>query len=187
MHRKPRTLVAAVLAGLAVMIAMSGCSPREPLPALASPRILIEKSARRLTLLDGETPVRTYHVALGDSSLGDKEREGDRRTPVGEFYVCVKNPESRYHLSLGLSYPNQEDADRGLREGLISSAEYGAIVAAIGSGRRPPWDTALGGEIMIHGNGAGRDWTWGCLALDDADIEEIYHAVGLGTPVEVRE
>lgn len=195
MHRHPRTvmLVAALFAGLPAMTAAAGCGPRdsaserEPLPAPASPRILIEKGARRLTLFDGETPVRTYRVALGSSSLGDKEREGDRRTPVGAFCVCVKNPDSRYHLSLGLSYPNEEDAERGLRVGLISGAERDAIVAAVLAGRRPPWDTALGGEIMIHGNGSARDWTWGCIALDDADIEEIYAAVVLGTPVEVRE
>jgi len=186
-HSTANTLVAALLAGIAVMSPATGCAPRDPLPPLASPRILVEKRARRLTLLDAATPVRTYHVALGDSSLGDKQREGDRRTPVGEFYVCVKNPDSRFHLSLGLSYPNEEDAERGLRDGLISQAEHDAIVAAVRAGRRPPWDTALGGEIMIHGNGAGRDWTFGCIALDDADIDEIYDAVGLGTAVEVRE
>lgn len=161
-------------------------APRDiPLPALANPRLLVEKSEHRLTVFDGDRPVKCYRCAIGGGRR-DKTREGDRCTPEGEFYVCVKNPDSKYVLSLGLSYPNLEDAERGLRDGLISRAEYHAIRHAIRVRGVPPWKTALGGEIMIHGNGAGRDWTLGCVALEDDDIRELYPAIPTGTPVEIR-
>jgi L,D-peptidoglycan transpeptidase YkuD (ErfK/YbiS/YcfS/YnhG family) len=84
-----------------------------------------------------------------------------------------------------LSYPNTEDAKRGLKAGLIAREEHDAIAAAIGKRATPPWKTALGGEIFIHGRGSGRDWTQGCIALDDKDIREIYRAIPALTPVEI--
>jgi len=155
-----------------------------PLPPLASPRVLVEKSAHRLTVYDGQRPVKCYRVAVGGGK-GDKVREGDRCTPEGEFIVCVKNPQSSFTRALGLNYPNIEDARRGLRDGLITPAQHDAIVAAARAGRRPPWDTPLGGEIMIHGAGQGRDWTAGCIALDDGEIVELYEALPVGTPVRI--
>ena len=151
---------------------------------LSAPRIVIEKSAHVLSVYDADREVKVYRAAFGPGR-GDKVREGDRRTPEGEFYVCCKNPRSRFVLSLGLSYPNVEDAARGLRDGLITRDQHDAIVAAIRSGGQPPWKTPLGGEIMIHGNGSDRDWTLGCVALDDDDIRELYPAVGIGTPVTI--
>jgi lipoprotein-anchoring transpeptidase ErfK/SrfK len=161
-------------------------APRNvPLGALTSPSILVEKSSHRLTVLDAGRPVKTYRCAVG-GGRGDKTREGDRCTPEGRFYVCVKNPHSKYVLSLGLSYPNEEDAARGLRDGLIGRAEHDRIVRSVQRRGVPPWKTALGGEIMIHGNGAGRDWTLGCVAMEDADIRELYPAIPVGTEVEIR-
>lgn len=157
---------------------------RIKLPPLTRPRILIEKTDHRLTVFDGNRPVKTYRCAVG-GGRGDKVREGDRRTPEGLFYVCVKNPASQYTRALGLSYPNVEDARRGLRDRLISRPQHDAIVAAIKKGARPPWKTPLGGEIMIHGAGNGRDWTQGCIALDNADILELYPAIGLHTLVRI--
>lgn len=158
-----------------------------PLPdILVDPRVRIEKSARRLTVFSDDTPVKGFRIALGGEPAGDKEREGDLRTPEGEFYVCTRNPESKYHRALGLSYPNEEDADRGLAAGLITKREHREIVTAIHRLQRPPWKTSLGGEIMIHGAGATRgDWTLGCIALDDRDIEELFTALPLGTPVDI--
>ncbi len=164
-------------------------SQEEPVPLprpLADARIVVTKAERRLRLYSGDEVVRTYRVGLGFSPEGDKEREGDGRTPEGEFHVCTKNPRSRYLLSLGLSYPNKEDADRGLRDGLISQAEHDRIVQAINGGKTPPWNTALGGEVFIHGRGSHRDWTLGCVALNDDDIRELYGVVPVGTPVTVR-
>jgi murein L,D-transpeptidase YafK len=152
---------------------------------LADPRVVVKKGERRLMLFDGDRQVRAYRVGLGFAPAGDKTRQGDGRTPEGSFYVCVKNAASKFTLSLGLSYPNKEDAERGLRDHLITRAEHDRIVAALDKHVRPSWDTALGGEIFIHGGGTASDWTWGCVALDDADIKELFDAVPLSTPVRI--
>jgi lipoprotein-anchoring transpeptidase ErfK/SrfK len=153
---------------------------------LAGPRIVVEKGARRLRLYASGELVRVRRVGLGTAPEGDKVRAGDRRTPHGSFYVCVKNARSAFYLSLGLSYPNEEDAERGLRDGLITRAQHRKIVHAIKRKQTPPWDTALGGEIFIHGNGSQTDWTWGCVALEDGDIKELFDAVPLGTEVRIE-
>lgn len=153
---------------------------------LVNPKIVVSKSARKLRLHSGGRVVREYRVVLGGDPVGDKERQGDSRTPEGEFYVCVKNEKSQFYRSLGLSYPNREDAERGLRDKLITRAEYDRIVRALGRRRTPPWDTALGGEIFIHGGGASNDWTAGCVALDNPDMQELFDSVPLGTPVRIE-
>lgn len=153
---------------------------------LVDPKIVISKSERRLYLYSKSTVVRSYRIGLGFQPTGHKVREGDGRTPEGEYYVCVKNPNSRYYLSLGLSYPDIGDANRGLRDGLITRRQYDEIVQAINGGRRPPWNTPLGGEIFIHGNGAKSDWTLGCIALENRDVRELYDAVPVGTPVVIQ-
>jgi murein L,D-transpeptidase YafK len=134
---------------------------------------------------DGQV-VRTYRIALGSNPSDDKVKQGDRATPEGDFYICVKNARSNFYLSLGLSYPNIEDAERGLRDKLITRAERDRIVRAIKNRQRPPWDTALGGEIFIHGGGTEGDWTWGCVALANADIKELFDALPMGTPVRIE-
>jgi lipoprotein-anchoring transpeptidase ErfK/SrfK len=158
-----------------------------PLPdILVDPSVVVEKSSRRLTVHSEGVAVKGYRIALGREPVGDKEREGDGRTPEGEFYLCSRNPKSKYHRSVGLSYPNEEDADRGLKDGLITKRDHRAITTAVHRMERPPWKTALGGEIMIHGSGATHgDWTLGCIALDDRDIDELFTALPLGTPVVI--
>jgi murein L,D-transpeptidase YafK len=153
---------------------------------LVNPKIVVSKSKRQLLLYAGGAVVRTYRIALGANPVDDKVRQGDRATPEGDFYVCVKNARSNFYLSLGLSYPNAEDAARGLRDKLITRAQYGRIVRALQSKRRPPWDTALGGEIFIHGGGTDGDWTHGCVALANADIKELFDAVPMGTSVRIE-
>ncbi len=152
---------------------------------LANPHIEVSKGKRELRLYDGAKLLRTYHVGLGFSPVEDKVRAGDGRTPEGEFYVCVKNANSKFYLSLGISYPNIEDADRGLRDVLITKRQRDQIAEAISAGKRPPWDTKLGGEIFIHGNGSSSDWTWGCVAVEDAEIKELFNAVPMGTRVRI--
>ena len=160
---------------------------RRPLKLpLASPRLLVRKAARRLVLYDGERAVRVYRVVLGFAPDGDKVRQGDGRTPEGDFYVCVKNDKSRFYLSLGLSYPNRPAAERGLRDRLITRRQHDRIVRAIDDRQRPPWDTALGGEIMIHGGGTANDWTHGCVALENEHIKELFDAVPMGAPVRIE-
>ncbi|HEV2880565.1 MAG TPA: L,D-transpeptidase [Pyrinomonadaceae bacterium] len=153
---------------------------------LVNPRLVVSKSKRQIVLYAGGAVVRTYRVALGANPSGDKVRQGDRATPEGDFYICVKNARSNFYLSLGLSYPNAEDAERGLRDKLITRAERNAIVRAIQNKRRPPWNTALGGEIFIHGGGTDGDWTWGCIALANADIKELFDALPMGTSVRIE-
>lgn len=153
---------------------------------LKDPRIVVTKSQRRLELYSDGVVVRTYKVGLGLSPVEDKERQGDRRTPEGEFYIFVKNDKSAFYLSLGISYPNVEDAERGLRQKLITPGQRDAIVRAISRKKTPPQNTRLGGDIYIHGNGAGSDWTWGCVALENEDIKELFDAVPVGTQVTIR-
>ena len=157
-----------------------------PLEPLINPRIVVIKSKRLLRLYSNDSLVRTYRVALGLSPVENKERAGDRRTPEGEFYISVKNSRSQFYLSLGLSYPNREHAERGLRDSLITRSQYNQIIAALARKRTPPQNTRLGGEIFIHGNGSKNDWTWGCVALDDGDIRELFDAVPVGTPVFIE-
>lgn len=152
---------------------------------LTEPRVVVEKGARRLRLYAGGELVRVRRVALGFEPAGDKVRQGDGRTPEGEFFVCMKNERSKFYLSLGLSYPNEEDAGRGLRDGLITRAQHAAVLRSLKSGRCPAWDTALGGEIFIHGGGTASDWTWGCVALENPEIRELFDALPAGTPVRI--
>lgn len=153
---------------------------------LIQPKIIVSKSKRRLMLYSDGKLVRTYRVALGLSPIEDKIKEGDRRTPEGEFYIFTKNAKSAYYLSLGVSYPNTEDAERGLRDGLINREQYKQILNAVHRKIAPPQNTPLGGQIYIHGNGSQSDWTWGCVALDDKDIRELFEAVPAGTPVSIE-
>jgi len=153
---------------------------------LADPSIVVRKAQRRLELFSATTLVRACPIALGSRPAGHKQREGDRRTPEGNYIVCVKNPASRFTLSLGLSYPSAHDAALGLAAGAISQEQGEQIARAAREGKQPPWDTPLGGEIFIHGGGAGgRDWTLGCIAVDDEDIRLLYRAVPIGTPVTI--
>lgn len=155
-------------------------------PQIQNPKIVVWKSARRLDLYSGDEIVRSYKIGLGFSPVGDKQSQGDGKTPEGEFYICMKNPHSRFYLALGISYPSKDDAEAGLRDGRITEEQYHDIVSAIDGKRRPPWDTPLGGEIFIHGHGSSSDWTLGCIALDDADIRELYNSIPLKTPVIIN-
>ena len=149
------------------------------------PRIVVYKTERKLEFYSDQKLLRTYRVGLGFSPVNDKVREGDGATPEGEFYIFVKNNKSAYYLSLGVSYPNIEDAERGLRERLINKAQHDSIVEAIKSKKAPPQYTKLGGLIYIHGNGSASDWTWGCVALENAEMKELFDAISVGTPVTI--
>ena len=143
--------------------------------------ILIEKKARRLTLLsDAGERLFSCPVALGACPQGPKEREGDGKTPEGDYYVCLKK-QGKYGPSLGVSYPNAGDALRAGADGeLIACIREREIQK-----KRPPWGTSLGGEIFIHGGGADRDWTAGCIALSDADAQKLYDAVPLAASIRI--
>jgi murein L,D-transpeptidase YafK len=148
------------------------------------PRLVIVKHDGTLTVHGGDRSVQTIDVVTGKNPA-DKQREGDLATPEGDFYICYLNPDSRYHRFLGLSYPNTEDAGRGLRDGLISQAEHDAINQAIATGQCPPWKTALGGEIGIHGPCPNRTWTHGCIAMGVDQIESLYRLLQVGDRVTI--
>jgi murein L,D-transpeptidase YafK len=148
--------------------------------------ILVRKSERRLVLSGEGRELLICHVGLGPRPVGPKRQQGDGRTPEGQYRVVTRNASSQFHLFLGLDYPNADDAERGLAARLISRAEQRALLAASAAGREPPWRTALGGAVGIHGNGGESDWTLGCIAVDDADIETLWALCPLGTPVRLE-
>jgi murein L,D-transpeptidase YafK len=145
-----------------------------PLPADTTiDRIVVEKSARKLSILREGKPLKSYRVALGHNPIGPKQEEGDMKTPEGVYTVDYRNPTSDYHLALHISYPSVED---------VAHAQARGVNA--------------GFDIMIHGlpNGHGwigafhrrHDWTAGCIALTDAEIKELWRVTPDGTAVEIR-
>lgn len=157
------------------------------MPAAPEQRIVIAKQARELTLLSGAEVQQRYAITLGRNSAQHKSLEGDAATPIGDFYICAKNPRSKHFLSLCISYPNAQDAARGLAEGLIDAEEYRQIIDAVGARQMPPQHTALGGEIYIHGRGTQFDpaGTRGCIALENADMQKLYDLASIGMPVTI--
>ena len=145
-----------------------------PLPvATMIDRIVVEKSARKLAVFRDGKELKSYRVALGRNPVGAKEQEGDMKTPEGVYTIDYRNPQSDYHLALHVSYPSDEDTARAAERGVNA-----------------------GFDIMIHGiaNGSGwigafhrlHDWTAGCIALTDEEIEELYRVTPDGTPIEIR-
>ncbi|MDB5600966.1 MAG: hypothetical protein JWN71_3010 [Xanthobacteraceae bacterium] len=176
--RRLFVLVGVIAILLIAMVAWDFVKLSRQIPPLAAPdgratSILVEKQAHRLTLLRNDAVLKTYDIALGTSPVGHKQQEGDRRTPEGSYAIDFKNQRSRFHLALRISYPNAADRERARSQGV------------------PP-----GSDIMIHGlpNGLGwlsrwhlgRDWTDGCAAVTNAQIEEIWAMVDVGTSVTIK-
>jgi murein L,D-transpeptidase YafK len=137
--------------------------------------IVVEKSARRLGLYDSGAVVGCWPVGLGQADGADggpKLRRGDLRTPEG-WYRTSDRPWSSFYHAVTIHYPNAADADRGVATGRITAATRDRIVAAVAAGRTPPQDTPLGGDLLFHGGGSTSDWTLGCIALQDADIDAL--------------
>lgn len=158
------------LMGLPAIFAFAGRASARALRAYTGPeitRIVLYKGRRRLYLLSGEDIVKEYRVGLGFAPKGPKRFEGDGKTPEGSYFIDRRNPRSSFHLSLGISYPNAAD--------LAYAAKHGK---------------RAGGDIFIHGRerqhrGKGRDWTAGCIAVKDRQVEEIYMMVRLGTQIDI--
>jgi len=154
----------------------------------------ISKKTQTLYAYRGAELVEKYPVDLGYNYFADKERRGSMtsrdhwRTPEGQFFVVSRNARSQFHKAFVLSYPTTEDAESGLRKGLISRSEHAAILEADRKGAMPPMNTALGGWIEIHGHGTGArsNWTQGCIALKDAHIDALWEWVQLGAPVLIE-
>jgi murein L,D-transpeptidase YafK len=152
---------------------------------LSNPMLYVQKSERRLLLVDNKVLLRDYPIALGFQPKGDKYMRGDGRTPEGDFFVCVKNPSSKYYKGFGINYPSPKHAEEAYMLGAISRDEYLKILQANEKKTLPPDGTRLGGDIFIHGGGAGEDWTLGCVALSNSNIEELFDVIPVGTPVKI--
>lgn len=148
--------------------------PEEKLPQnIDIDKLVVYKSKRQLLAYSNGSLIKTYKIALGGQPVGHKEFEGDKKTPEGIYTINDKNPHSGYHKNLGVSYPNQEDIANAKRLG------------------KP-----AGGDIKLHGlrNKTGyisklhrwKDWTLGCIALTDSEIDELYNAVKVGTSIEIK-
>lgn len=146
--------------------------------------LIVSKSKRSLEFRDGSVS-QVFPIGLGSAPFGPKAMQGDRKTPEGVYYITRKNSKSQFYLSLGISYPNLEDARAGLRTGLISKNEYALIEMANRKKKLPPQGTRLGGDIFIHGGGAQSDWTWGCIALNNKDMDFLFAHVAVGDTVTI--
>ena len=153
----------------------------------------VTKSRGILEVIAAGERIAAYPCITGSNS-GDKEVEGDRKTPLGTFQVVFRNPESKFFLSLGLNYPDETDARRGLQCGLLTQSQFDRLMADLAGGdmcdpatQDRVWKTPLGGEIFIHGCAEGRTGTAGCVALSNADMARLFAMCDVGTPVEILE
>lgn len=159
-----------VALALVLVTALSGCASKfRSYEGPEVTRLVVMKQSRRLYLFSQDSVLKSYSIDLGFAPNGDKKIEGDGKTPVGHYLIDRRNPNSQYHLSIGINYPNEED-----------------IAEAAELGKSP------GGDIFIHGRGNGfsmlrKDWTWGCIAVTDDEMEEIYAMVRDGTPISIYE
>lgn len=137
-------------------------------------QLIIRKSARQLALMDGNTQLLSCRTALGREPEGPKRMQGDGRTPEGAYFICLVKEQGKYGRSLGLSYPNPQDAQLAFSEGRIDERTLQNVHAAHAERRRPPWGSPLGGEIYIHEGGSSTDWTQGCIALEESDMDRLF-------------
>lgn len=136
-------------------------------------RIIITKSSHSMTLMANGHVLKVYRVALGRGPAGPKERQGDHKTPEGQYLIDRKNAHSRFHLALHVSYPNPADLDRARKAGV----DPGGLIEIHGLPPQFAWLGSLQHKV---------DWTDGCIAVTDAEIDEVWRLVPIGTPVEIR-
>lgn len=160
----------------------------------AEVRVVIDTKSDTLQVLKGDKVVRTYeNIAIGRYGKTYFKVRGDNKTPLGKFRVGWSNKKTRYHRFLGLTYPDLPAADRALVDGRIDEPQWQSIRRASEAGEVPSQKTPLGGMIGIHGIGSGDrkvhegyNWTNGCVALTNEEIDELVGWVKIGTPVEIR-
>lgn len=150
--------------------------------------IIIEKTSRTLYLYQDGSILKAFPISLGFNPISPKTRRGDGATPEGLYYVNDKHPSKKYYLFVGISYPNLKDIESARWRGELSPTEYEVCLAELKHGGR---SCPLGNSIGIHGGGVfrkgpqgyERDWTHGCIALDDPDVQQVYRFARIGTPV----
>lgn len=156
--------------------------------------IRINSRSETLTVMQDSTPIRTFeNIAWGVAGVGEKQKRGDGITPKGEFHITVIASESKFHAFLGIDYPTPAYAENALRHGRISQKTYKQILEAHERHQIPPQNTELGGNLGIHGVGRGNvlthrlvNWTGGCVALENQQIDELLHFAQPGMVVEIR-
>jgi murein L,D-transpeptidase YafK len=163
-----------------------------PIPQGSAPPVIeVWKTQRQLELRQGDAVIGRFQIVLGTQPRLGKEMQGDGRTPVGRYYISGKKSDSRFHRFLAIRYPNAEDAERAYDHHLIGPADWANIFFADLRGDEPPASTRLGGRVGIHGFGNRPylpvDWTEGCIAVSNGDIEVIYDRAPVGTPVIINE
>ena len=147
--------------------------------------VVVHKSKRNVALCKSGKLVKNFRSGLGSKPAGDKSKEGDGRTPEGVFYVPRLLPNSSFHKAFLLSYPSVDAATRGLSDGLITSNVRSQIQSAHAACVEPPQTTALGGDIELYGHGSGEDWTSGCIALENGDIDTLWGSIGVKDTIVV--
>ncbi len=157
--------------------------------------LLLSQSTHTLYVKKGRFIVKSYKVALGSGGRGGKVREGDARTPVGDYRITEVRNSDRFHLFFRLNYPNIQDAKRALDDKLITRQDYRDVLDAHVFGRQPPQNLVLGGAIGIHGIGVETeeklkihqniDWTGGCIALRNKEVEELSQYIAVGTEIKI--
>jgi murein L,D-transpeptidase YafK len=160
------------LFSLAFIVVWAADKPTEP-PTKKADRIVVEKSTRTMKLMLGSEILKTSKVALSREPVGAKEREGDHRVPEGQYVIDSKNSHSRFHLALHISYPNAADQERARTLGV----KPGGYIEIHGLGSKYGWV----GSLHLQTN-----WTDGCIAVTNSEIEEIWPLVPVGTPLEIR-
>lgn len=158
---------------LPLLLLIASASATDKSVKSVADHILVVKSTRTMSLMQGDKVIKTYKVALGTVPVGAKQKHGDHKTPEGDYIISARNPHSEFHLSLRISYPNATDRERARKLGV-----------------------APGGDIMIHGlmpeyaslgaRHRDTDWTDGCIAVTNQEIEEIWDLVPVGTRIEIR-
>lgn len=159
--------------------------------------IVISKSKRQLSVKEGDQTIKQYRIAYGRGGDGTKRQLGDRKTPVGVYKIIDFKGGSKFYYFMQLDYPNLLDAWYGYKNKLISATEFKRIADAFKGRQKPPQDTNLGGYIGIHGLGEeteekldiqnGYNWTEGCIALTNEQIDDLRQYVAIGTKVVIKE
>lgn len=157
----------------------------------------INKSQEELVVKQGGDVIRRYRAATGRGGEGSKRQVGDKKTPVGVYRIVDFKDDSQFHYFMQIDYPNLLDAWYGYKHEIIDAAEFRAITTALKNNKKPPQNTALGGFIGIHGIGDTSDkklmiheaqnWTAGCIALKNDEINELQQFVSIGTKVVIKE
>ena len=156
--------------------------------------LLVDTRALSLTVMQGDKPLEVFeNIAIGKRGAGFKRRVGDEITPIGEYRISNIDPRSAFHVFMGITYPSEKNAKQALQQGIINEAQYSKIASADDWGSTPPQNTPLGGKIGIHGLGRSdpkiheaMNWTRGCVALTNAQIDRLRHWVSAGMVVKIK-